>query len=46
MKVACYCQHVLGIGHFHRSLEICKALAERHETVMILGGPDVTLPES
>jgi len=46
MKVACYCQHVLGIGHFHRSLEICKALAENHETVMILGGPDVTLPES
>lgn len=46
MKVACYCQHVLGIGHFHRSLAICKALAERHETVMILGGPDVTLPES
>lgn len=46
MKVACYCQHVLGIGHFHRSLEICKSLAEKHETVMILGGPDVTLPES
>lgn len=46
MKIAFYCQHVLGIGHFHRSLEICKALAARHETVMILGGPDVTLPES
>jgi predicted glycosyltransferase len=46
MKIACYCQHVLGIGHFHRSLEICKALAVHHETVMILGGPDVTLPES
>ena len=46
MKIACYCQHVLGIGHFHRSLEICKALAIHHDTVMILGGPDVTLPES
>ncbi|AGF78432.1 putative glycosyl transferase [Desulfocapsa sulfexigens DSM 10523] len=46
MKIACYCQHVLGIGHFHRSLAICEALAERHETVMILGGPDVNLPES
>jgi len=46
MKIACYCQHVLGIGHFHRSLEICKALAARHETVMILGGPDVSLPQS
>ncbi len=46
MKIACYCQHVLGIGHFHRSLELCKVLAENHETVMILGGPDVDLPES
>ncbi len=46
MKIACYCQHVLGIGHFHRSLEICKALAVHHETVMILGGPDVSLPET
>lgn len=46
MKVACYCQHVLGIGHFHRSLEICKALATKHETVMILGGPEVKLPEA
>lgn len=46
MKIACYCQHVLGIGHFHRSLEICKSLASRHETVMILGGPDVQLPKT
>jgi len=46
MKIACYCQHVLGIGHFHRSLEICKALSKQHETVMILGGPDVSLPET
>lgn len=46
MKIVCYCQHVLGIGHFHRSLAICEALAEHHETVMVLGGPDVNLPES
>ncbi len=46
MKIACYCQHVLGIGHFHRSLAICTALAAEHETVMILGGPDVNLPQS
>ncbi len=46
MKIACYCQHVLGIGHFHRSLAICTALAAEHETVMILGGPDVDLPQS
>lgn len=46
MKIICYCQHVLGIGHFHRSLEICKALATQHETVMVLGGPAVHLPET
>ncbi|MBU0945036.1 MAG: glycosyl transferase [Proteobacteria bacterium] len=46
MKIACYCQHVLGIGHFHRSLEICRALAEDHDTVMILGGPEVPLPKT
>lgn len=41
MKIAYYCQHVLGIGHYHRSLEICKALAEKHEVWLIVGGPDV-----
>jgi len=41
MKVSFYCQHVLGIGHFHRSLEICKALAAHHPTTLILGGPPV-----
>ena len=46
MKIACYCQHVLGIGHFHRSLELCKALASDHDTTMILGGPDVELPDT
>lgn len=39
MKVAYYCQHVLGIGHFHRSMEICKAIANQYETTLILGGP-------
>lgn len=46
MKIACYCQHVLGIGHFHRSLEICRTVARDHETVMILGGPEVPLPQT
>ena len=41
MKVSFYCQHVLGIGHFHRSLEICLALAVQHPTTLILGGPPV-----
>ncbi|SDO76266.1 glycosyltransferase family protein [Desulforhopalus singaporensis] len=41
MKVTYYCQHVLGIGHFYRSLEICRALAAEFPTTLILGGPDV-----
>ncbi len=41
MKIAYYCQHVLGIGHFHRSLEICKSLSHEYETTMITGGPEV-----
>jgi len=41
MKVAYYCQHVLGIGHLHRSLEICRALSKSYDTTLILGGPPV-----
>ncbi|MFW2366445.1 MAG: glycosyltransferase family protein [Desulforhopalus sp.] len=41
MKVSYYCQHVLGIGHFHRSLAICREIARRHSTTLILGGPPV-----
>jgi predicted glycosyltransferase len=48
MNVAYYCQHVLGIGHFHRSMEICKAIA-RHQattqTTLILGGPPVEVDQ-
>ncbi|MFO7596758.1 MAG: glycosyltransferase [Desulfocurvibacter africanus] len=40
MRVAYYCQHVLGMGHFFRSLEIAKALAD-HEVDLISGGPEV-----
>jgi predicted glycosyltransferase len=43
MKVSFYCQHVLGIGHFHRSLELCKAIAVNHQTTLILGGPPVDI---
>lgn len=39
MRVTYYCQHVLGIGHLHRSLEICKAIAGEHHVTLILGGP-------
>jgi predicted glycosyltransferase len=45
MKIVFYCQHVLGIGHFFRSLEICRAL-HRHQVILVTGGPrlDVVLP--
>jgi predicted glycosyltransferase len=40
MKILQYCQHVLGIGHFYRSLEICRALSS-HEVLFVTGGPPV-----
>ena len=40
MKIIVYCQHVLGIGHFFRTLEICRAL-KRHEVLLVTGGPRV-----
>jgi predicted glycosyltransferase len=46
MKIIQYCQHVLGIGHLFRSLEICRALSD-HEVILVTGGPPVEtdLPE-
>lgn len=46
MRISYYCQHVLGIGHLRRSLEICKALAQSHETTLILGGPPASIDTS
>jgi len=43
MKIAVYCQYVLGIGHLFRMLEICRAL-ERHDVLLITGGPPVDAP--
>ncbi|UCG13973.1 MAG: glycosyl transferase [Deltaproteobacteria bacterium] len=45
MKIIHYCQHVLGIGHYFRSLEIARALW-RHRLVLVSGGPavEVQLP--
>jgi predicted glycosyltransferase len=40
MKIIQYCQHVLGIGHLFRSLEICRALSD-HEVILVSGGPPV-----
>jgi len=45
MKIAYYCQHVLGIGHFHRSLEICRELVKHGEVTMITGGAPVPVDE-
>ena len=43
MKIVIYCQHVLGIGHLFRSLEICRALSG-HEVILITGGPQLDSP--
>jgi predicted glycosyltransferase len=40
MKIIYYCQHVLGIGHFFRSLEICKAFVG-HDVILVTGGSRV-----
>ena len=46
MKIIQYSQHVLGIGHFMRSLEICRALSD-HEVFLVTGGPpvDIVMPK-
>ena len=45
MKVVFYCQHVLGIGHFFRTHEICEKLKD-HDVILVSGGdrPDIPLP--
>jgi predicted glycosyltransferase len=40
MKIAIYCQHVLGIGHLFRTIEICKAFSA-HDVILITGGPQI-----
>lgn len=40
MKILIYCQHVLGLGHYFRTLEICRAL-NQHEITIIAGGPPI-----
>ncbi|MGW8193439.1 MAG: glycosyltransferase family protein [Desulforhopalus sp.] len=46
MKVSYYCQHVLGIGHYRRSLAICEAISRRHPTTLIVGGPPIDVKNS
>ena len=43
MKIIIYCQHVLGVGHFFRTLEICRAL-DQHQVVLVSGGPETPAP--
>jgi len=40
MRIVFYCQHVLGVGHMFRSLEIVKAL-KNHEVILVTGGAQV-----
>ena len=40
MKIIQYCQHVLGVGHLFRSLEISRALSA-HQVILVTGGPPV-----
>ena len=42
MKIIQYCQHVLGVGHLFRSLEISRALSG-HDVVLVTGGPPVEM---
>jgi predicted glycosyltransferase len=46
MKIIQYCQYVLGIGHFYRTLEICRALSD-HEVLLVTGGSGInaSLPD-
>ncbi len=37
MKIMLYSQHILGIGHFFRSMEIARAL-HGHEVLFVEGG--------
>ncbi|SDL16488.1 Predicted glycosyl transferase [Maridesulfovibrio ferrireducens] len=46
MKIIHYCQHVLGMGHFFRSLEISRAL-KNEQVIFVAGGtrPEQELPD-
>jgi predicted glycosyltransferase len=45
VKIVFYCQHVLGIGHFFRTREICEKLKD-HDVILVSGGdrPDIPMP--
>ena len=47
MNILIYCQHVVGIGHLCRMMEIIRALKD-HDVTLILGGPsaDISIPDN
>jgi predicted glycosyltransferase len=42
MRIVFYCQHVWGVGHLFRTLEILKAL-DRHQVILVAGGAPVAV---
>ncbi|MGW8161155.1 MAG: hypothetical protein ACWGN1_02800 [Desulfobulbales bacterium] len=42
MNILIYCQHVLGIGHLFRTLEIARVM-DKHRVLLVTGGPPVTM---
>lgn len=46
MKIVFYCQHIWGVGHFFRALEICRAL-KGNDVILVTGGAPLNhaLPE-
>jgi predicted glycosyltransferase len=46
LKIIIYCQHVLGLGHFFRTLEIARAM-ETFDVILVTGGDrvEVRLPD-
>ncbi|MEO2036111.1 MAG: glycosyltransferase [Planctomycetaceae bacterium] len=44
-RILVYCQHLSGAGHFVRCREIIRALARRHNTWFMVGGPPVPGPK-
>ena len=42
MRIAIYCQNVLGVGHLIRSLNIARELEKSFEVLVISGGKDIS----
>ena len=40
-KVLFYCQHLLGVGHLTRSLNVCEKLVGQFEVSFVQGGTDI-----